>query len=216
MPDALRVSFVFPFQELAASFLFMSKVSQDLRKPYAEGADDLADDLEKQFSKEGSGRSGGWEELSWMSEEIRSQEGYSPSHPILEQEGDLRRSFTQDRARGHVREITKTSLVMGSDLKVYHGGKSWVLAAIHQEDHEILVTAKMASWFWQTETKSWRINLWGMWQRGDSLTYPGRVIMYVSPAALKRMMIRVQMYVLDNFRQTFRGFATIHVGGADA
>lgn len=205
MADPLNIAFVFPSGEIAASFLEVSEAAEDLTVPMTQAAEDFAEDMEKQFKKEGAGRSGKWRGLAPITQEIRSKEGDPPQHPILERSGTLRKSFTKKGAEGHVREITKQSLVIGSDLKVSWGGKSWVLAEIHQSDWTQPVTPRMAAFFsWQ-----WAISLWGMISRKD-LEYHERKILFVSPAAIKRMISRSHAYILATMDEEFKGFATVH------
>jgi len=124
----LNFAFVFPEKELAAGFVEMSKRLKDFRKPLREAASDFEKDMDEQFRKEGRPK---WSPLKPSTIQERIRLGYGKG-PILQREGTLKRSLTTPGAKGHIREISKMSLVIGTDLKI---GK-WNLARIHTEGRE--------------------------------------------------------------------------------
>lgn len=199
--DPLNIAFVFPTAEIFAAFNKLGEDVKDLRPAFREAAKDFSRDMVQQFKQEGRGPSK-WTGLSPITQEIRAQEGDPPSHPIMKRTGKLQRSFTTQGAAGHIREINKLSLVIGSNLKVSWRGKSWVLAWIHTEGFQQQTTGRQEAFF----RYRWGINL----SEGGTLTMPERRILFVSPAGLKRMLSRIHIYILDRFGDRFKGFVDVY------
>lgn len=204
MAGYLNVAFVFPYQQITAGFLDSADKVKDLRKPMGQAADAFEADMKEQFAKQGR-QQGGWAELSTLTQLIRGMEGYSPAGPILKRTGALERSFSKKGAKGHVREIRKMGMKVGSNMEVSWAGKTWLLGRIHDEGFEQQITPRQAAFFFHT----WGISLWQMLKRGESLKMPERKILWVSPAAIKRMMAAVHNHILDVLKEDFRGFAYI-------
>lgn len=123
---ALNFEFSFPGKRLAAGFREGSKRIKDLRKPFAEAATIFEKDMESQFRREG--RDPKWKPLKPKTIQDRLRQGFSAG-PILTRSGAMRRSFTQSNATGHIREIERMRMKVGSNLMV---GRH-ILAAIHTE-----------------------------------------------------------------------------------
>ncbi len=97
-------------------------------------------------------------------------------------------------------------MIVGSDLKVSWKGRSWVLAWIQSEEWEGNISLRMAMFF----QKRWGISLWKMFKQEEKLQHEARQILFISPAAIKRMITRVQVFILQNFEDEFKGLVTIH------
>lgn len=197
MSDPLNTAFVFPTAEIAASFAGMADIVKDLREPLAESAEDFEDNMEKQFQSEGMGSSH-WDGLSPITQEIRSQEGDPPQHPIMDRTGALKKSFTKKGAAGHVREIKKLSMVIGSNLKVRWRGKSWVLAWIQSEKWTQVTTDRQEPFF------AWK---WGIHIKAQEtiMRHPKRQILFIAPSTLRRMETRLQHFILKKAGKNFAG-----------
>jgi phage gpG-like protein len=91
----------------------LAKDVQDFR-PVWEELEQIFYDIEtKQFRSEGAHSGAPWKDLS--SDYGKWKELKYPGKPILERTGALRRSLT-GRGPGGIREITKTSMTLGSNL----------------------------------------------------------------------------------------------------
>ena len=73
----------------------------------------------EQFDTEGAAGDTPWVALAPATEEIRKRKGFGPSHPILEQTGDLRDSFRASGA-GHIEEFGPDSGMWGSRSHGFH------------------------------------------------------------------------------------------------
>lgn len=88
--------------------------SRDLTLGFYSVQGELQRQEAEQFASEGAYGSGGWPPLS---EDYRLwKERKRPGVPILQFDGDLYRSLTQDSAPGAIREITPLSLTFGTSI----------------------------------------------------------------------------------------------------
>lgn len=200
--ETIAIDFVFPTGEMRAAYVDSAKKVKDLRQPFKLAADDLQKDIDEQFRKQGAGRSGKWASLRPITQEIRGQDGYNPTTPIMERTGALRSSFVRTGAKGHVRKITPKSMTVGSNLQVHYKGKTWTLGAIHEDGWSQITTRRQEAYF------AYR---WGIHLGSDThLELEKRKIMFVSPAALKRMITRHHDYVLKVLGDSFKGLVSVH------
>ena len=79
---------------------------------------------EEQFKSEGRGA---WSPLAPSTQRHRARHGFPVSHPILEETGRLIASLLG--GEGHVRKETKTSITLGTDLRV----GAWNLGWLHED-----------------------------------------------------------------------------------
>jgi phage gpG-like protein len=102
---------VFGDRQLDRKLLRFEDRVGDLEPAFEALADDFLSIESKQFSSEGGFASGSWAPLAESTVRRRGSAG-----PILDDSGDLRRSLTQEGAKGSVRQITSDSLFVGTDV----------------------------------------------------------------------------------------------------
>lgn len=87
------ISFKFDVKEMINQYEWLGKFTDVARNPQVMdvGVKYLGRAIDHQFRSEGTPTMGGkWQQLSAMTNKLRSERGYPPAHPILQQSGELR------------------------------------------------------------------------------------------------------------------------------
>lgn len=86
-------SFKFDTKQLVNQYEWAGRFDSTVKNPHIMdvGVKHLGIAIDRQFQQEGTATMGGrWQQLSAMTQKLRAERGFPPSHPILQQTGELR------------------------------------------------------------------------------------------------------------------------------
>lgn len=179
---------------LKAGLALRGKGIPSWEEPFKEICGDFRTDMKKQFEQGGRARE--WAPLTDFTVEVHRQDGVPSDSPLMGK-GKLMDSFTEQNADGHVEEVGRTRMEIGSDMKV----NGYVLAALHTAGYSSPtngpITDKQRVFFGMR---------YGLWVGKDhQMKTPARPVMDLSQAFTKGAFTRLARYAMKVVGKDFKG-----------